>query len=161
MVKACLSNCNDNWRLTMCIASPKGKIEYIRSCDFDPRENITLYEIAASFELFVSCFSLTDNNYRKNPIFLNGAFQRSGNDPRTLSSDFFGKQIYETNFDIIRMLTYDDCFSNGTFKSINEFLEIGFRMPVSLWIRLRSALIFSKKISRSLRTNPDGPLTTS
>jgi hypothetical protein len=58
----------------MRIASPKGKIEYIRSCDFDPRKNIILYEIAASFELFVSCFSLIDNNYRKTPIFLNGAF---------------------------------------------------------------------------------------
>jgi hypothetical protein len=129
----------------MCIAAPLGKIEYLRSCDIDPKKNIILYEIAAAFELFASCFSLIDNNYRKNPIFLNGAFQRSGNDPRTLSSDFFGKQTYENNFDIIRMLTYDDCFSNGNFKSINEFLKIGFRMPVSLWMRLRSALLFSKK----------------
>jgi hypothetical protein len=107
-----------------------------------------------SFELFLSCFSLIDNNYRKNPIFLNGAFQRSGNDPRTLSSDFFGKLIYENNFDIIRTLTYNDCFSNGTFKSINEFLEIGFRMPVSLWMRLRSALIFSKKNLMIIQDKP-------
>ncbi len=144
-IKRVFSNCNDNWRLTMRIAAPMGKIEYLRSCDIDPRKNIILYEIAAAFELFVSCFSLIDNNYRKNPIFLNGACQRSGNDPRTLSSDFFGKQIYENNFDIIRTLTYDDCFSNGNFKSINEFLELGFRMPLSLWMRLRSALLFKKK----------------
>jgi hypothetical protein len=153
-IKRVFSSCNDNWRLVMRIASPKGKIEYIRSCDFDPRKNIILYEIAASFELFVSCFSLVDNNYRKTPIFMNGAFQRSGNDPRTLSSDFFGKNTYETNYDVIRTLTYDDCFSNGKFKSINEFLDLGFRMPVSLWMRLRSALIFSKK---NLVIAPDKP----
>ncbi len=143
-IKRILSNQNDNWRLTMMSFASSRNIEHLRSCDIDPNKHFILYDVAAAFELFVSCFSLIDNNYRKNSIFANGAFHTSGQDPRPLGIDFFGRKFYESNSSLLRTLTFDDCFNNSEFKSINEFSDLGLRFPASLWMKIRSALFFSK-----------------
>jgi hypothetical protein len=49
---------------------------------------------------------------------------------------------------MIRSLVFDDCFSDGIFKSLDEFREMGLNMPLSLWMRLQSALLYSKKKNR-------------
>jgi hypothetical protein len=137
---------NDNWRLSLEIAAPDSNIGILRSCDIDPNNNLILFELAAAFEFLTGCFSMLDNNFRKNPIFLNGAFQRSGVDNRPIDIDFFGKDFYQNNSSVIRKLTFDDCFSDGKLKSINEFSELGIRFLVSTWMRLRAALVFSNKL---------------
>jgi hypothetical protein len=144
-IKRAFSNQNDNWRLTIRTLAPGGKIDNLRSCDIDPNVHIILYDIVSAFELFVSCFSMIDNNFRKNSIFLNGAFQVSGNDPSPLGISFFGKAFYESNALALRSLTFEDCFIGDNFKSINEFHEIGLPFPYAVWMRLRSSLLLSKK----------------
>jgi hypothetical protein len=144
-IKRAFSNQNDNWRLTIKALAPGGKIESLRSCDIDPNVHIILYDIVAAYELFVSCFSMIDNNFRKNSIFLNGAFQVSGTDPSPLGIGFFGKTFYEANAPALRSLTFEDCFNGDVFKSINDFQVMGLRIPCSVWMRLRSSLLLSKK----------------
>jgi hypothetical protein len=46
------------------------------------------------------------------------------------------------------ILIFDDCFRDGIFKSPDEFRELGLNLPLSLWMQLQSAIIYSKKINR-------------
>jgi hypothetical protein len=56
----------------------------------------------------------------------------------------------------IRKLTYADCFIGDKFKSINEFTDLGLPLSVSVWMRLRSSLLFSRK-QLSGSTPPEKP----
>jgi hypothetical protein len=147
-VKRAFTNQNDNWRLTLLSAAPDGNLLNLRACDIPPCKSIVLHEIAWAFEYFSGCYSLLDNNYRKNCIFQNIAVCRSGTDNRLLDIDFFGKKFYNENISKIRSLTFDDCFYDGKFRSLPAFKDIGLDLPVSLWMRLQTALTYSKKINR-------------
>jgi hypothetical protein len=144
-VKRAITDVNDNWRLSLLASAPGGELFNLRACDIPREKSIILHEIAWAYEFFNGCYSLVDNNYRKSSIFQNIAFCRSGADNRLLDVDFFGKNFYSTNRVKIRSLTFDDCFIDGNFKSINDFRLMGLAFPVSLWMRLQSALLFSKK----------------
>jgi hypothetical protein len=144
-VKRAITNVNDNWRLTLLASVPGGDLFNLRACDIPREKSLILHEIAWSFEFFNGCYSLLENNYRKSAIFQNIAFCRSGVDSRLLDIDFFGKLFYNLNKEKIRKLTFEDCFLDGNFKSINEFRLLGLELPPSLWMRLQSALLFAKK----------------
>jgi hypothetical protein len=144
-VKRAITNVNDNWRLSLLASVPGGDLANLRACDIPREKSIILHEIAWAFEFFNGCHSLLENNYRKSSIFQNIAFCRSGVDNRLLDIDFFGKHFYNLNKEKIRTLTFEDCFSDGNFKSINDFRLMGLALPLSLWMRLQSALLFSKK----------------
>ncbi len=141
-------NQNDNWRLTLLGAAPDGNLVNLRACDIPERQSIVLHEIAWAFEYFSGCYSLIGNNYRKNSIFQNIAICRSGTDNRLLDIEFFGKKFYQDNRNRIRNLTFDDCFCDGKFRSSTSFRDIGLDLPLGLWMRLQSALTYSKKINR-------------
>jgi hypothetical protein len=91
---------------------------------------------------------LLSNNFRKNSIFQNIAVCRSGTDNRLLDIDFFGKKFYLENRSRIRNLTFDECFDGGKFRSPDSFKGIGLELPLGLWMRLQTALTYSKKINR-------------
>jgi hypothetical protein len=124
---------------------PGGVLANLRAYDIPREKSIILHEIAWFYEYFYGCYSLLENNYRKNSIFQNIAFCRSGADNRLLDVDFFGKNFYNENREKIRSLTFDDCFDDGNFKSINDFRVMGLTLPMSLWMRFQSALLFKKK----------------
>jgi hypothetical protein len=156
-VKRAYTNQNDNWRLGLIGAAPDGNLVNLRACDIPAQTSIVLHEIAWAFEYFSGCYSLLNNNYKKNCIFQNVAICRSATDSRLLDIDFFGKTFYNNNRSLIRSLVFDDCFIDGAFKSPNAFREIGLALPLSLWMRLQSALLYSKKINRyDIDLNSDG-----
>ncbi len=144
-VKRAMTHQNDNWRLSLLASVPGGDLANLRALDVPREKSIILHEIAWSYEYFFGCYSLLYNNYRKNSIFQNIAFCRSGVGNRLLDVKFFGKNFYFEHEDIIRSITFDDCFDCGNFKSINEFRLMGLPLSVSLWMRLQSALLYSKK----------------
>jgi hypothetical protein len=64
-----------------------------------------------------------------------------------LDANFFGKKFYNENKIPIRNLTFDDCFTDGKFKSINEFaVDTGLVFPPVTWLNLQTAITYSKKI---------------
>jgi hypothetical protein len=64
-----------------------------------------------------------------------------------LDGNFFGKKYYAANKNRIRKLTFEDCFTDGRFKSINEFAErTGLRFPPLTWMNLQTAITYAKKI---------------
>lgn len=132
----------------MISAAPDGKLSNLRACDVPVQYSIILHEIAWAFEYFSECYSLLDNNYRKNSIFQNIAVCRSGSDNRLLGIEFFGRSFYSNNRSKIRSLTFDDCFCNGIFKFLDAFKDLGLDLPLSLWMCLQSALLYSKKLNR-------------
>ncbi len=129
-------------------AAPDGNLANLRACDIQERDSVVLHEIAWAFKYFSGCYSLLDNNYRKNSIFQNIAVCRSGSDNRLLDIDFFGRKFYNDNRCRIRSLTFDDCFIDGKFRSPSSFKDIGLDLPLGLWMRLQTALTYSKKINR-------------
>ena len=53
--------------------------------------------------------------------------------------------MYDANKIRIRQLTFDDCFINGKFRTIEQFSESGLILNNLVWLRLRNAIIFTKK----------------
>ncbi len=146
-IKRAAGNVIDNWRLSLAIAAPEGDILNIRSCDVDPKQHLILYELAWAYEFFIGCYSLIDNNHLRNNVFQNAAFVRSGRDNLLLDSNFFGKKYYIENKSRIRKLTFEDCFTDGKFKSINEFAgNVGLVFPPLTWLNLQTAITYAKKI---------------
>jgi hypothetical protein len=146
-IKRAAANVIDNWRLSLAIAAPEGDILNIRACDIDPAQHMILHELAWAYEFFIGCFSLIDNNHLKNTVFQNAAFVRSGRDSLLLDINFFGKKYYNENKTRIRKLTFDDCFTDGKFKSINDFTrDVGLVFPPTTWMNLQTAITYAKKI---------------
>jgi hypothetical protein len=86
-----------------------------------------------------------DENYKKSQIFLNPSFIRSKDDNNMLDIPFFTRQIFERNKLRIRQLTFEDCFTDGKFKSLNQFRLIGLNLSNLVWLRLRNAITYAKK----------------
>jgi hypothetical protein len=88
----------------------------------------------------------------KNQIFLNTSFVRSKDDNIMLDIPFFTRQVYEGNRLRIRQLTFEDCFTDGKFKSLNQVRDIGLNLSNLVWLRLRNAIMYAKK-EMEKRTN--------
>jgi hypothetical protein len=64
-----------------------------------------------------------------------------------LDVNFFGKNYYNENKTRIRSLTFEDCFTDGKFKSINDFArDVGLVFPPVTWLNLQTAITYAKKI---------------
>ncbi len=138
--------------------APDGEIPLIHTFDVKKNEHPILYNFTAAFVDFRNALCRKDSNYRKNPIFLNPNFKRSGRDGGQIDIPFFSQQIYENCTTQIRKLTFDDCFRNGAFKTIPEFAEMGIVLNGTVWMRLRGAMShakasFSKQIRKPDCTN--------
>jgi hypothetical protein len=144
-IKRVHSNLIDNWRLHITFKCPDNDITLLRKIDIDPVESPILYGIAEAYELFVNCFSRTGTNYKTIPIFNNSVFCRSWSDTRLLDVDIFGKNFYNEYRIPIRKLRYVDCFENDVFKDIHQFQTYGLHLTISLWMKLRSAILLAKK----------------
>ncbi len=143
----------DNWRLRLRLGCPGFDVTLLKKCDFDSSRNPILYNIAEAYELFLNCYAKIGSNHNVVPIFANSSITRSKDDSRLLDVEFFGKKYYNDNRNIIRKLTVSDCFSGDNFKSLEEFASNGLVLTVSLWLRLRSALLLFKINLNSLQKN--------
>ena len=146
----------DNWRFDMAANSPNGSIPQIRSRDFNVNVNPILKYITESYENFYSCFSTINGNYKEAQIFDNAAFTRGPADNNKLDPDFFGLVFYAQNTDRIRELTFNNCFSGRSFKTIAEFHDSGLPVTPAIWFRLRGAILFAKN---NLRKQDDSDNT--
>jgi hypothetical protein len=108
----------------------------IRRTDISPTENPILYNIIDSYCTVKAALSSKDENYKKSQIFLNPVFVRSKDDNNLLDIPFFTRPVYDANKIRIRQLTFDDCFSNGMFKTLEQFSESGLILNNLVWLRL-------------------------
>ncbi len=154
-VKRTHSNTIDNWRLKLRLCCPNFDVALLRKVDVDPVTNPVIYGIAEAFELFVNCFSSIGLNYKLVPVLNNKTFCRFKDDSALLDIKFFGKNLYNAQKDRIRSLTFEDCFDDGTFKSVEQFEANGLILPISVWMRLRSFILWAKKKFRCLETGEE------
>jgi hypothetical protein len=147
----------DNWRLRLKLGCPSYDVSLLKKCDFNPVCNPILYNIAEAFEIFLNCYEKIGNNHSMVPIFSNSSIIRSRDDKRLLDIDFFGKKFYNANRNTIRKLTVTDCFSGPNFKSVEDFANDGLALTVSLWMRLRSAILLFKSKLRPTLDADDPP----
>jgi hypothetical protein len=148
----------DNWRLRLKLGCPNFDVSLLKKCDFDSVCNPILFNIAEAYDLFLNCYGKIGNNHNVVPIFANSSITRSGDDKRLLDIDFFGKKFYNENRSVIRKLTLPDCFSGTNFKSMFEFASDGLVLTVSLWMRLRSALLLYKSRMQLVPASDEQPM---
>jgi hypothetical protein len=144
-VKRVHNNTIDNWRLRFRLASPNFDVTLVRSIDFNRNSSPVLFEIAIAFETFVGCFGKIGNNLLELPIFLNPNIVRSSVDNRLIDINFFGREFYARQRDVIRKLTINDCFEVDNFKTLGEFHTMNLPLTVSTWVCLRSAILLARK----------------
>jgi len=135
----------DNWRFDLKSKSPNWDLSLIRRTDISQNENPILYNIVDAFCSMSEALTKKDENYKKSQIFLNPTFVRSKDDNNLLDIPFFTRQIYDRNRIRIRQLTFEDCFTDGRFKNLNEFEETGLLLSNLVWLRLRNAITYAKK----------------
>jgi hypothetical protein len=135
----------DNWRFDLKSKSPNWDLSLIRRTDISQNENPILYNIVDAFCSMSEALTKKDENYKKSQIFLNPTFVRSKDDNNLLDIPFFTRQIYDRNRIRIRQLTFEDCFTDGKFKNLNEFDETGLLLSNLVWLRLRNAITYAKK----------------
>jgi hypothetical protein len=140
----------DNWRFDLHKLAPGNNVLLIRACDINKDIHPVLHGLASAYEKFYSLFSLCNTNYIDGNIFANEAFRRPEAPEEIIGKNFFGLNFYNENEVIIRNLRYSDCFRNGVFKSVRDWQEDGLNINLNTWLRLRNAMLFSK---RNLSTN--------
>jgi hypothetical protein len=143
----------DNWRLRLKLGCPNFDVTLLKKCDFDNRSNPILYNITGAYELLLNCYGKIGSNHSIVPIFASSSISQSRDDTHLLDVEFFGKKFHNDNRNLIRKLTVSDCFSSTGFKTMAEFASDGLILTVSLWMRLRSALLLFKGNLSSLQEN--------
>jgi hypothetical protein len=134
----------DNWRYDLHALSPNNNVLLLRSSDIVRERNPVLFGLALAYEKFYSSFSAAGGNYRNSYLFENSIFTRTERPHRLINKQFFGVDFYNTNKNIIRTLTFSDCFRNGHFKSLQEWQQDGCRLSINTWLGLRNAIMLSK-----------------
>jgi exonuclease III len=134
----------DNWRFDLKKLAPDGKILQILPLDIPQNSNPILSNLVEAFKSFKNAHSMKDENYKKSEIFMNSCFVRSGRDNGLLDINFFTREIYARNKKEIRALTFNDCFVNDNFRTINQFEDIGLFLTGTVWLRLRGAITHAK-----------------
>jgi exonuclease III len=135
-------NCIDNWRYDLHLLAPGNNVLLLRSTDINVHSNPVLFDICRAYEKFYAAFSSYSHNFKEAQIFLN-IFQ----DPVTgtkIDQNFFGLDFFNAHMNVIRNLTYDDCFTPLGFKTIDEFRALGLPLTISLWMRLRNVLYMAR-----------------
>jgi hypothetical protein len=133
----------DNWRYDLQCLAPLNNPLLIRKEDVPVNTHPLLHNICVSYEKFYSSFSAADSNFKECYIYENDIFR----DPATgakLGKNFFGNDFYQNNKNIIRTLTYNDCFTDAGFKTVREFSDGGLHLSLVLWMRLQNTLMHFK-----------------
>jgi hypothetical protein len=138
-------NTIDNWRLNLKLLSPGLNIANIRLFDVSKQENPILFNIVEGYQVFTRCYDQIGMNHTKANIFCNPIFVRSKYDGNLLDKSFFGRTFFNLHADIIRTLTFENCFTATGFKSMNEFATMSLPISQVVWVRLRGALLFAKE----------------
>lgn len=137
--------CIDNWRFDMREKAPDGNIHSIRALDFNPDNNPILFNLAKSYEKFLTALTGTHSNFKKAEIFMNSAFKQSSTSENLLDINFFGVNFYNTHKSKIRSLTYNDLFNAGFMKSARQLATEGLPLSLASWMRLHTAMLTSRQ----------------
>jgi hypothetical protein len=148
-IKRAHANTIDNWRLTLKLLSPGFNIANVRLFDINKQENPILFNLVEGYQVFTRCYDQIGMNHTKSNIFCNPIFVRSKYDGNLIDRYFFGKTFFDLHTDTIRSLTFEKCFTDTGFKSMNEFAAMSLPLSQVVWVRLRSALLYAKEKFRN------------
>ncbi len=154
-IKRAISKNIDNWRYDLKSLAPGGDISLIHTYDVKKTDQPILYNLANAFVEFRNALCKKNSNFKKSPIFLNPNFVRSGLDGEQLDIPFFSREIYNNCTVPIRKLTFEDCFRDGAFKTIQEFTEMELSLNGTVWMRLRGAMTHAKSSFSDQIRKPD------
>jgi hypothetical protein len=133
----------DNWRYDAHLLAPNNDPLLLRKCDINPNSYPVLYDIVSSYEDFYSAFCAKNRNIYKAIIFSNSCF-RDTVSGEVVNASFFGRDIYTASGNMIRKLTFQDCFLNNNFKTLQEFRSDGILLNYAVWLRFRGTIMQAK-----------------
>ena len=143
-IKRAHLKCIDNWRTDLTCLSPQGDVTKIRICDVDKSLHPVLHTIVSAYSKLLLPHGVQNGNYKKAFLFENPCFTW-GDEKLPINRNLFGQTCYDNSRDKIRDLRLIDCFNGNTFKSREEFLQMGINMNQISWDNLRGGLLKSKK----------------
>ncbi len=141
--------CIDNWRFDLKNLSPNGNISKIRISDVDATRHPVLYNLVSAFTNLVEKHAKINGNYKLACIFENGAFRYGVND-RAIDRNFFGQAFYNRHKNAIRNLRFCDCYEGNSFKTLEQFAQMGLPLNMNNWLCLRGALKKARGAYRKL-----------
>ncbi len=92
-----------------------------------------------------------NGNYWLSHIFEKGAV-RWGNKEKVIGKNFFGHDFYARYKNTIRGLQLIDCYTNGTFKTLREFADMGLPIQMNMWLCLNG--VAKKAIKKYKKADP-------
>jgi hypothetical protein len=137
----------DNWQYDLINCSPLHNISLIRPCDVPVRTHPILHNFATSFKHFYGAYSKCFNNFKQAYVFDNPAFVWGLNNKITIQQNFFGRDFFNTYWDKIRSLKFNDCFNDtNNFKDVGEFAADRLQVSAAVWMRLRACLLRARNV---------------
>jgi hypothetical protein len=141
---------NDNWRYDLRFLAPGNNILLLRESDIDKNLHLILYECVADYNLFYDKFCTVNSNFKKACIFGNQSFKLGPDYARSISANSFGVDFYNRYKNYFRSLTFENCFSQGAFKPLADFVADGFPLTPAAWMQLRASLLRTKALLTEL-----------
>jgi hypothetical protein len=142
---------NDNWRYDLRSLAPGNNILLLRESDIDKNLHPILYDLVVDYNSFYDKFCTANSNFKKAYIFGNQSFKLGPDYARPISANSFGLEFYNRYKNFLRALTFENCFSQGSFKPLADFAAEGLPLSPAAWMQLRSSLLRTK----ALLTKPD------
>jgi hypothetical protein len=130
----------DNWRLELKDLSPTNVIFDIRPGDIRNETNPVLSTLAKAHTELLAAFTKKEQNFTVAPFVDNPAFTRGPRDTGLIDCWFLGRAFYVAHKSELRKLTFEQCYQDGRYLSIEDYLTMGINISIATWMRLNLAL---------------------
>jgi hypothetical protein len=82
-------------------------------------------------------------NFTVAPFVDNPAFSRGPQDTGLIDCSFLGRAFYSAHKSELRKLTFEQCYQEGRYLSIEEYATLGINISIATWMRLNLALSYN------------------
>ncbi len=133
----------DNWRFDLKSLSPTNEILDIRPCDIRNEANPVLSTLVKAHTGLLAEFTKKELNFTVAPFVDNPAFSRGPRDTGLIDCNFLGRAFYSAHKSELRKLTFEQCYQEGRYLSIEEYATLGINISIATWLRLNLTLSYN------------------
>jgi len=138
-VQRAFKYCIDNWRYDLKSSCPGGNIAVLRSSFLDQTTSPILFHMASCYEKFYASYCSVDNNFMTAYVYNNKFFARNRITTETIDKDFFPREWFQGNSQLVMNLKLSDFFVNGRMVSRDRLAAGGLDLPAATWLSLQAA----------------------
>jgi hypothetical protein len=133
----------DNWRFDLKRFSPTDEILDVCPCDIRNESNPVLSTLVKAHTGLLAEFTKKELNFTVAPIVDNPAFSRGPRYTILIDYSFLGRTFYSAHKTELRKLTFEQCYQDGRYLSIEEYAMLGINISIATWMRLNLTLSYN------------------